>query len=56
MSKSPNKHNRIYAKAVPFEAGLAEDIEDGKVSAKDDPKNRAKYMNEKFEWDKTEAG
>lgn len=55
MSKSPNKHNRLYAKAVPLAEGLPDDIETGKVGPKDDPKVRAKYLSEKYEWDKTEA-
>jgi len=56
MSKSPNKHNRIYAKAVPLEEGLSEEIENSKVGPKDDPKTRAKYLNENFGWDKEHAG
>merc|ERR1712226_1697421 len=35
LSKSPNKHNRLYCKA--------------------EPKQRAKELNEKYEWDKTDA-
>ncbi len=31
MSKSPNKHNRLYIQARPMEDGLAEAIEEGKV-------------------------
>ena len=27
LSKSPNKHNRLYMKACPLPSGLAEDIE-----------------------------
>jgi len=38
MSKSPNKHNRIHAKAVPLEEGFAENVELGKITPKDDPK------------------
>lgn len=38
MSKSPNKHNRIHAKAVNLEEGFAEKVEDGKIGPKDDPK------------------
>merc|ERR1712198_750385 len=33
LSKSPNKHNRLFMKARPFEDGLAEDIEKGEVTA-----------------------
>ncbi|PNI25157.1 EEF2 isoform 1, partial [Pan troglodytes] len=29
LSKSPNKHNRLYMKARPFPDGLAEDIDKG---------------------------
>jgi len=56
MTKSPNKHNRIYAKAINLHDGLPEDIEKGKVSPKDDPKERAKYLSDTYEWDKAEAG
>lgn len=31
MSKSPNKHNRLYLQARPLEDGLPEAIDDGKV-------------------------
>lgn len=31
MSKSPNKHNRIYLQARPLEDGLPEAIDEGKV-------------------------
>jgi len=56
MAKSPNKHNRIYAKAINLAEGLPEDIEKGKVSPNDDPKDRAKYLFDTYEWDKGEAG
>lgn len=56
MSKSPNKHNRVYAKAVPMEDSLPDDIEKGKVNPRDDPKVRAKYLADEYGWDKTEAG
>ena len=38
MSKSPNKHNRLYLEARPMEDGLAEVIDEGKVGPRDDPK------------------
>merc|ERR1712042_150927 len=40
LSKSPNKHNRLYMKAQPMPDGLADDIENGKVNHRDDPKTR----------------
>lgn len=55
LSKSPNKHNRLYMKALPLEEGLPADIESGEVNPKDDPKNRAKVLAEKYNWDVTDA-
>jgi len=55
LSKSPNKHNRIFCKAVPMPDGLADDIEKGDVSARDEAKARAKILVEKYEFDATEA-
>jgi len=52
MSKSPNKHNRLYLQATPLEEGLAEDIDEGHVTQRDDPKARGKYLAEKYGWDK----
>lgn len=40
MSKSPNKHNRLYFKARPMEEGLPEAIDEGLVGPRDDPKVR----------------
>ncbi|GIY44729.1 eukaryotic translation elongation factor 2 [Caerostris darwini] len=55
LSKSPNKHNRLYMKACPMADGLAEDIDKGTVNNKDDFKVRARYLVDKYEWDATEA-
>jgi elongation factor 2 len=55
LSKSPNKHNRLYMKAVPMPDGLAEDIEKGEVTPRQEVKERARYMSEKYEYDVTEA-
>merc|ERR1712035_117538 len=49
LSKSPNKHNRLFMKARPFEDGLAEDIEKGDVTARQELKTRARYLADKFE-------
>ena len=46
LSKSPNKHNRLYMKARPFPDGLAEDIDKGEVSARQELKQRARYLAE----------
>lgn len=52
MSKSPNKHNRLYFEARPLESGLPEAIDEGKVGPRDDPKARTKILSEDFGWDK----
>jgi len=55
LSKSPNKHNRLFMRAVPMPEGLPEDIDKGDVSPKDDFKARARYLVDKYEWDATES-
>merc|ERR1712141_854862 len=55
LSKSPNKHNRLFMKAVPMPDGLAEDIDNGEVSNKQDFKIRGRYLADKYEYDITEA-
>jgi len=55
LSKSPNKHNRLFMKAVPMPDGLAEDIDDGEVSNKQDFKIRGRYLADKYEYDVGEA-
>lgn len=42
-------------KARPLEDGLAEDIEKGEVSSRQELKARARYLADKYEWDVTEA-
>merc|ERR1712018_698052 len=55
LSKSPNKHNRLFVKAVPMPDGLPEDIDNGEVSAKQDFKIRGRYLADKYEYDVGEA-
>jgi len=55
LSKSPNKHNRLYMKAQPMPDGLADDIENGKVNHRDDPKTRKQYLCDTYGFDATEA-
>jgi len=55
LAKSPNKHNRIYLQAEPMDEELTKAIEDGSVGPKADPKERAKLLTEKFDWDKDTA-
>lgn len=55
LSKSPNKHNRLFMKAAPMNEGLAEDIDLGTITSKDDPKVRGKLLVEKYEWDANDS-
>jgi len=55
LSKSPNKHNRIYMKAEPMQEGLAEAIEKGTVGPRDDPKVRGKFLADNYGWDPTDS-
>jgi elongation factor 2 len=55
LSKSPNKHNRLFMKAQPLTEGLPEAIDGDEVSSKDDPKNRGRYLADNFGWDVGEA-
>ncbi len=38
LSKSPNKHNRLYLTACPLEAGIPEDVEEGRLNPREDVK------------------
>ncbi|KAI6197710.1 Tr-type G domain-containing protein [Aphelenchoides besseyi] len=55
LSKSPNKHNRIFMKCVPMPDGMADDIEKGEIGPREEAKNRARILNEKYDYDPTEA-
>jgi elongation factor 2 len=55
LSKSPNKHNRLYVKALPLADGLSEAIDNGTITPRDDPKVRARKLAEEYGWDPTEA-
>ena len=55
LSKSPNKHNRLYVIAEPLGDEVAKDIEDGKIGPRDDPKNRARLLADEHGWDVTDA-
>jgi len=52
LSKSPNKHNRLYAECEPMSEQLQMEIEEGKVlAAPKDAKEQAKYIAETFGYD-----
>jgi len=55
LSKSPNKHNRLFMTAVNMPEGLPEDIDNGDVTSRDDPKIRGRYLADKYDYDVGEA-
>jgi elongation factor 2 len=55
LSKSPNKHNRLFVKAAPLGDELSKMIEDEKCGPKTETKERSKILVEQFEWDKTDT-
>ena len=55
LSKSPNKHNRLYMTAGPLSDEVANDIEAGKIGPRDDFKTRARYLADEHGWDVTDA-
>lgn len=44
MTKSQNKHNRITGTSLPLHEALPELIENGEISASQDPKARGKRL------------
>lgn len=55
LSKSPNKHNRIFVKAQPLDEEVSLDIEAGVVNPRDDFKVRARVLADKHGWEVTDA-
>ncbi|KAJ5991458.1 hypothetical protein N7499_003875 [Penicillium canescens] len=55
LSKSPNKHNRLYLTAQPLDEEVAKAIESGKITPRDDFKARARVLADEYGWDVTDA-
>merc|ERR1711916_918 len=55
LSKSPNKHNRVWAEADPLADELANDLENKVVTMRQEVKERARYLIDTYEWDATDA-
>ncbi|KAH0843671.1 Elongation factor 2 [Fonsecaea pedrosoi] len=55
LSKSPNKHNRLYVIAEPLGEEVSKDIENGKITPRDDFKARARILADEHGWDVTDA-
>lgn len=54
LTKSGNKHNRIFARAVPLSAEVEELLESGTLSEQTEEKNRAEMLADRG-WDRNEA-
>jgi elongation factor 2 len=55
VSKSPNKHNRLYLYAEPLSDDLCMAIEGGDIREDDDAKTRARLLADKYDWDVNDA-
>ncbi|GAB7358948.1 hypothetical protein MBLNU230_g5024t1 [Neophaeotheca triangularis] len=55
LSKSPNKHNRLYLTAQPLAEEVCKDIEQGRITPRDDFKARARILADDHGWDVTDA-
>jgi len=55
LSKSPNKHNRLYMKAMPIDDELSNMIEKGNCGPKTESKERSRILFEEFEWEKSDT-
>jgi elongation factor 2 len=55
LSKSPNKHNRLYMVAEPLHEDLTKEIEDGTVKSSDDVKVLSRKLIDVYEWDQHDS-
>jgi elongation factor 2 len=55
VSKSPNKHNRIYMEAEPLSDEVVKAIVNGDISAEMEAKKRARILADEYNWDVTDA-
>lgn len=55
LSKSPNKHNRIFCIAAPLGDELSDAVEADEITSKQDPKDRARKLQDDYEWDPNDA-
>ncbi len=55
LSKSPNKHNRLYMEAEPLASGIAVDIESQALNPRSDAKVRARYLADNYDWEVSEG-
>mmetsp|Transcript_43960 Transcript_43960/g.51501 ORF Transcript_43960/g.51501 Transcript_43960/m.51501 type:complete len:869 (+) Transcript_43960:120-2726(+) len=55
LSKSANKHNRLFVEAEPMSAELCDAIDEGEIKAGADQKLQGRKLADEFGWDVSEA-
>lgn len=55
LSKSPNKHNRLYINAEPMDEGLPEDIDNNVITPQMEAKEVSRYLADTYQWDLQEG-
>jgi len=55
VSKSPNKHNRLYMTAQPLGDGVCKAIDSKQITMEQEMKIRARVLADEYKWDVTEA-
>jgi len=55
LSKSPNRHNRLFVTCQQLSEDLCGEIDKGDINPRQDVKIRARTLADKYEWDVTEA-
>lgn len=55
LSKSPNKHNRLYVVATPLEEDVSCAMETYRVNMQQEVKKRARILIDEFGWEKTDC-
>jgi len=55
LSKSPNKHNRLYVKANPLQDELSDLIEQEEIGPRTDAKERSRVLQTEFDWNKDDT-
>jgi elongation factor 2 len=55
LSKSANKHNKLYCQAEPLADELVKEIEEGTIKADDDNKVTSRKLIDTYDWDQHDA-
>lgn len=55
VSKSPNKHNRLYMTAEPLGAEFCKAVDSGDINPGEETKKTARILADNFEWNVTDA-